>query len=80
MALDTEKITAGIHSAEGRQVVGEGGFRLIDVAVQNEYGNEWTIKKTTRFFKNDKWWTLKKGTVIKIPATRFVSRIMQNLS
>jgi hypothetical protein len=77
MALDTEKITAGVHSAEGRQVVGDNGFRLIDVAVQNEYGNQWEVKKNLRFFKNDRWWFIKKGTIIKIPATRFVSRVIQ---
>ena len=76
--LNMEKITAGIHAADGQQKVSDSGFRLIDVAVQNEYGNSWITKKTQRFFKNDKWWTIKKGTNIKIPATRFVSRIIQD--
>lgn len=76
--LGVEKITAGLHSAEGQQVVSDSGFRLIDVAVQNEFGNSWVTKKTVRFFKNNKWWTIKKGTTIDIPATRFVSRIVQD--
>lgn len=78
--LNLEKITAGIHAADGNQVVSESGFKLIDVAVQNEYGNSWTLNKTARFFKNGKWWTIKKGTTINIPATRFVSRIIQEPS
>lgn len=76
--LNMEKITAGIHAADGQQKVSDSDFRLIDVAVQNEYGNSYTINKTRRFFKNGKWWTIKKGTNINIPATRFVSRIIQD--
>ena len=34
--------------------------------------------QTVRFKKNGKWWTIKKGTNINIPATRFVSRIIQD--
>lgn len=75
--IDMERITAGIHASDGQQVVSESGFKLIDVAVQNEYGNSYTTKKTQRFYKNGKWWTIKKGTNIRIPATRFVSRIIQ---
>lgn len=76
--LNLEKITAGIHAADGNQVVSKSGFKLIDVAVQNEFGNRWVLKKTVRFFKNGKWWAIKKGTTINIPATRFVSRIMED--
>ena len=76
--LNLEQITAGIHAADGKQVVGDNGFKLIDVAVQNEYGNSWTMPRTVRFFKNGKWWTIKKRTLIKIPATKFVSRIIQD--
>ena len=76
--LNLEQITAGVHAADGKQVVGDNGFKLIDVAVQNEYGNSWTMPRTVRFFKNGKWWTIKKGTLIKIPATKFVSRIIQD--
>ena len=76
--LDLEKITAGIHASDGNQTVSDDGFKLIDVAVQNEFGNSWTLNKTARFFKNNKWWTIKKGTTINIPATRFVSRILQD--
>lgn len=76
--LNMEKITAGIHAADGQQKVSKNGFKLIDVAVQNEYGNSWITKKTVRFFKNGRWWAIKKGTKIKIPATRFVSRIIQD--
>ena len=76
--LNLEKITAGIHAAEGNQKVSNSGFKLIDVAVQNEYGNSWTTTKTQRFFKNDKWWAIKKGTRINIPATFFVTRIMKD--
>jgi hypothetical protein len=76
--LNLEKITAGIHAADGNQVVSDSGFKLIDVAVQNEFGNSWTLQKTARFFKNGKWWAIKKGTTINIPATRFVSRIMED--
>lgn len=75
--LNLEKITAGIHASDGNQVISDSGFKLIDVAVQNEFGNTWTLSKTARFFKNGKWWNIKKGTTIKIPATRFVSRILQ---
>lgn len=76
--LNLEKITAGIHASDGNQVVSDSGFKLIDVAVQNEFGNSWTLQKTARFFKNGKWWTIKKGTTINIPATRFVSRILED--
>ena len=76
--LNLEKITAGIHATDGNQVVSDSGFKLIDVAVQNEFGNSWTLQKTVRFFKNGKWWAIKKGTTINIPATRFVSRIMED--
>lgn len=76
--LNLEKITAGIHAADGNQVVSDSGFKLIDVAVQNEFGNSWTLPRTVRFFKNGKWWAIKKGTTINIPATRFVSRIIQD--
>lgn len=76
--LNLEKITAGIHASDGNQVVSDSGFKLIDVAVQNEFGNSWTLQKTARFFKNGKWWAIKKGTTINIPATRFVSRILQD--
>ena len=77
--LNLEKITAGIHSSEGKQVIDENGTRLIDIAVQNEYGNSWVMPKTVRFFKNGKWWTIKKGTRITIPATHFVTRIIQDV-
>ena len=73
--LNLEKITAGIHAAEGNQVVSDSGFKLIDVAVQNEFGNSWTLQKTARFFKNGKWWAIKKGTTINIPATKFVAPV-----
>ena len=53
--LNLEQITAGVHAADGKQVVGYNGFKLIDVAVQNEYGNSWTMPRTVRFFKNGKW-------------------------
>lgn len=76
--LHLERITAGIHARDGKEVVSDNGFKLIDVAVQNEYGNQYTVNKTRRFFKNGKWWTIKKGTNINIPATRFVSRIIQD--
>ena len=75
--LNLEKITAGIHATDGKQEVSDNGFKLIDVAVQNELGNSWTMPRSVSFFKNNKWWYLKKGTVINIPATRFVSRIME---
>lgn len=75
--LHLEKITAGIHKEQGAQMVGKGA-RLIDIAVQNEYGNEWIEPKTVRFQKNGKWFYIKKGTPIKIPATRFVGRLIQN--
>ena len=78
--LNLEKITAGIHASDGNQVVSKSGFKLIDVAVQNEFGNSWILQKTVRFFKNSKWWAIKKGTKIIIPATRFVSRIIQDPS
>lgn len=76
--LHLERISAGIHKADGQQVVSDNGFRLIDVAVQNEYGNSWTLKQTVSFMQNDKWYHLKKGTRIEIPATHFVSRIIQD--
>lgn len=75
--INLEKITAGIHASDGNQVVSKSGFKLIDVAVQNEYGNSWVLNKSVKFFKNGKWWYLKKGTIIKIPATKFVSRVLE---
>lgn len=75
--LGAEKITAGIHRQQGATMVGKNA-RLIDIAVQNEYGNEWIEPVTVRFQKNGKWFYIKKGTSIKIPATRFVGRLIQN--
>ena len=76
--LDREEITAGIHKAEGNKQVNDKGVRLIDIAVQNNYGNEWTMPRTVRFQKNGKWFVIKKDTLIKIPATRFVTRLIEN--
>jgi len=78
--LDKEKITAGIHKKEGSQTVSESGFKMIDVAVQNEFGNSFTMPRTVRFKKNDKWYIIKQGTTIKIPETRFIGRLIQNHS
>lgn len=75
--LGVERITAGIHKEQGAQMVGKNA-RLIDIAVQNEYGNEWVEQKTVRFQRNGKWFYIKKGTSIKIPATHFVGRLVQN--
>lgn len=75
--LGVERITAGIHKEQGAQMVGKNA-RLIDIAVQNEYGNEWVEPKTVRFQRNGKWFYIKKGTSIKIPATHFVGRLVQN--
>ena len=49
--INMEKVTAGIHARDGQLKVSDSGFRLIDVAVQNEFGNRWVLKKTVRFFK-----------------------------
>ena len=73
--IGTERITAGIHKEQGSQMVGKN-TRLIDIAVQNEYGNEWIEPRTVRFQKNGKWYCIKKDTLIKIPATRFVGRLL----
>lgn len=78
--LRAERITAGIHKAEGRKVVSKSGFRMIDVAVQNEYGNTFTMPRTVRFKKNGQWFVIKQGTTIKIPETRFVGRLVQHPS
>lgn len=76
--LDREEITAGIHKAEGNKQINDKGVKLIDIAVQNNYGNEWTMPRTVRFQKNGKWFVIKKDTLIKIPATRFVTRLIEN--
>lgn len=76
--LDREVISAGIHKSDGAKVVGSDGAKLIDIAVQNHYGNEWTMPRTVRFQKNGKWFAIKKDTHIKIPAARFVSRLIEN--
>lgn len=78
--LHAERITAGIHKAEGRKAVSASGFKMIDVAVQNEYGNTFTMPRTVRFKKNGQWFVIKQGTTIKIPETRFVSRLVQHPS
>lgn len=78
--LGKEQITAGIHKAEGKQVVSESGFKVIDVAVQNEFGNEFAMPRTVKFQKNGKWFIIKQGTKIKIPETRFIGRLVQNYS
>ena len=75
--LHLEKITAGIHKEQGATMVSKNA-RLIDIAVQNEYGNEWVEPYTVRFQKNGKWFYIKKDTSIKIPATHFVGRLVQN--
>lgn len=77
--LDRERITAGIHASDGSQIVSKNGFRLIDVAVQNEYGNKWTLNESVSFYKNGQWWHLPKGKTIKIPATNFVGRLIKDL-
>lgn len=76
--LDREVISAGIHKSDGAKVVGSDGVKLIDIAVQNHYGNEWIMPRTVRFQKNGKWFVIKKDTHIKIPAARFVSRLIEN--
>lgn len=76
--LDREVISAGIHKSDGAKVVGSDGVKLIDIAVQNHYGNEWIMPRTVRFQKNGKWFAIKKDTHIKIPAARFVSRLIEN--
>ena len=38
------------------------------------------MPRTVRFQKNDKWFVIKQGTTIKIPATRFIGRLVQNYS
>lgn len=78
LKLDREEITAGIHKGVGAQKINDNGVKLIDIAVQNHYGNEWTMPRTVRFQKNGKWFVIKKDTHIKIPATRFVSRLIEN--
>lgn len=75
--LHLEKITAGIHKEHGATMVSKNA-RLIDIAVQNEYGNGWVMPRTVRFYKNGKWWIIKKGTTIRIPATHFVGRLVQD--
>ena len=76
--LDKERISAGIHRKEGSQIVGGNGVKLIDIAVQNEYGNEWVMPHTVRFQRNGKWYYIKKDTHIKIPATHFVGRLLRD--
>lgn len=76
--LDKERITAGIHKKEGSKEVSESGFKMIDLAVQNEYGNTFTMPKTVRFKKNEQWFVIKQGTTIKIPETRFIGRLIQD--
>ena len=78
--IGKSKISAGIFKNEGSETVSESGAKLIDVAVQNNYGNEWSMPKTVRFQKNGKWFHIKRGTPIKIPATRFITRIIENQS
>lgn len=76
--LGKERISAGIHKSEGAQVIGENGVKLIDIAVQNHYGNEWTMPRTVRFQRNGKWYSIKRDTTIRIPATRFVTRLLEH--
>lgn len=76
--LDKEVVSAGIHKPEGAQVVGDNGVKLIDIAVQNEYGNEWAMPHTVCFQKNGIWRAIKQDTVVKIPATNFIGRILEN--
>ena len=75
--LGAERITAGIHKEQGAEMVSPNA-RLIDIAVQNEYGNEWQMPHTVHFEKNGEWYHIKKGTTIKIPATHFIGRLIQN--
>lgn len=69
--LDREVISAGIHKSDGAKVVGSDGVKLIDIAVQNHYGNEWIMPRTVRFQKNGKWFAIKKDTHIKNPCDSF---------
>ena len=75
--LGVERITAGIHKEQGAEMVSPNA-RLIDIAVQNEYGNEWQMPHTVHFEKNGEWYHIKKGKTIKIPATHFIGRLIQN--
>lgn len=83
--IGVTQITAGIHKTEGNQVLNsKKGIKLIDIAVQNEYGNEWVEPKTVNFpkdkySKDTEWFHIKKGTVIRIPATHFVTKIINDL-
>jgi hypothetical protein len=75
--LGAERITAGIHKEQGAEMVGPNA-RLIDIAVQNEYGNEWQMPHTVHFEKNGEWYHIKKGTTIRIPATHFIGKLFQD--
>ncbi len=71
-------ISAGIHKDAGQQVIDNKGTKLIDIAVQNNYGNEWLMPRTVRFKRNGRWFYIKRDTHIKIPATRFITRILEH--
>lgn len=79
------QITAGIHKNDGHEIIdSKRGIKLIDIAVQNEYGNEWVEPKTVNFpkdkySKDTEWFHIKKSTVIRIPATHFVSKLINDM-
>lgn len=75
--LNKEEISAGIHKEQGKQEVSKSGFKLIDVAVQNNFGNSFVMPRTVRFKKKGKWFVISKGHQINIPETRFIGKIIQ---
>lgn len=78
-SLEKHNVTVGIHKAEGSKQVGNNNFTLIKNACIQEFGNTQVVKKSRRFRSpmTGKWFFIKKGTEMTVPARPFV-RIFNN--
>jgi predicted CoA-binding protein len=64
---------AGINREEGRRVISKGGFTQVQNAYLQEFGGEQRVERTRRFMNNwGKWFYIKAGTIIRIPARIFI--------
>lgn len=59
-SLTNNKISVGVHKDKGQDSINKMKW--------NEFGTNHIAKKDYRFFKNGKWWTIKRGSDIRIPA------------
>lgn len=76
-------VSVGVHRKEGQEVINivDGKpYTMIKNACVQEFGATRTIKKSIRFKSpyTGKWFYIKKGTTIRIPARIFIRIFSQN--